>query len=290
MLYTVQPKGDQPLAAFKPIHDIRTKVPSKRRKSEQPTLFPGYTLHYKVHKVQYATQIVGEIYEKLSHAIVGKQWIRLIPEGDADVRPDLGTSDGLNYVESKSCQHRMKVTTHQLSHYVNLVEDHSKLTNHCNVNYFFWQYGNRSDIKLVADGKTVGGLINLLLENTKSLHIIHWSIVKAMWDKLPKGITHHSYPSWKISTMRGRPFEVMQFGEPWFRRLRENPAKTLKDELGLDPELYTLKTNYCTRRAECSWDGCDFVSSRFAVHRYVPNKNYVPFPEFFNANKEVAPF
>lgn len=268
---------------------MRTKISNKRRGIEHALLFPGTILSKRVHKVQYATQIVGEVFERLSKSLAGNQWARLIPVSDDDIRPDLGTEDGLNYIESKSTQWRFKVTTNQLNHYKNLVEDHAKLALNCNVCYYLWTYGDKT-IKLVKHGKTCEGVIRLCMDNVVSVDILHWTILYQMFNKLPPNVTYNEYSSWKVAIARGESFKVMQFGSPFLNRLRENPAKTLFSELSLNPEKYDLKTCAVKEaRRSIVFDGVRFQSRRFQINRYVPISGYVECPELQNIKRDEIP-
>lgn len=265
---------------------MATKAICKKRTPPPAWLFENPILYKRVKQVQFATTIVGEVFEKISENMLGSNWSRLCPEVESDVRPDLGTEDGLNYVESKSTQWRFKVTCPQLRAYRNLVQENAVLKNNCNVNYMLWTYGDKT-LRLVEHGKTVEGVINLLTENVKSVHVIHWSIMYAMLMKKPQNVTHNTYPSWKVSIERGTPFEVMQFGEPFLRRLRENPAKTLFSELSLNPEMYDLRSNHSHRRQSFEFGQKRFHTCRFMVHKYVPTSSYLPFPELSEIKDEI---
>lgn len=267
-------------------YTVATKAPSKRRDPDPQWLFENPILYKNVKKIQFATTIVGEVFEKVSNDMLGSNWSRLCPEIDADVRPDLGTEDGLNYVESKSTQWRFKVTCPQLRAYRALVSDNAVLKQNCNVNYMLWTYGDKT-LRLVEHGKTVEGVVNMLADNVKSVHVIHWSIMAAMLAKTPANVTHNTYPSWKVSIQRGTPFEVMQFGEPFLKRLRENAAKVLFSELSLNPEMYDLRPNHSHRRQSFQFGGKTFNTCRFMVHKFTPIKAYLPFPELSEVNDAI---
>jgi hypothetical protein len=257
---------------------MATKAPTKRRPVDLNMLFEDPLLYKNVKKVQFATQIVGEVFERITASTVGSRFERLSPDPNADVRPDLVSLCGEDYIESKSTQWRFKVTVPQLKNYRFLVRDNAVLKQRCSVNYMLWTYGDKT-LRLVEHGKTVGGVVSMLSENVKSVHIIHWSIVFAMMQSLPANITHKKYPCWKTSIARGECFEVMQFGEPFLKRLRADPSEVLSNELSLDPAQYDLRPNHSHKKVSFKFLNKEWNTSRFMVHKFTPKEDYLPFPE-----------
>jgi len=248
------------------------KLHVRKRRPEEAWIpgLEGLHISRNIRQVQFATQIIGDIFERLSKEVMGPQWDRIYPMSDSEIRPDLGSRDNLNFIESKASQHRFKCDVQQIHVYQDFMIDMMERDLSVNLCYHLWTYGDRT-IRLVEDGKTVEGVIALALGNVVQLDILHWTIIAAMLKRLPKNVSYKEYTSWKRSgNCEGGVYKLMQFGEPVLKRLRMNPDEFLYYELGLPPSRYACQTNYRKEmRRKVVVDGIEFQTNRFKVHRYV---------------------
>ncbi len=266
----------------------------RRKPRDEATMFPGIRLTYKVQKSQFAAQIVGDAFEKVSHVILGDKWRRLFPESDMDVRPDLGSLDHRNFVESKASKDRRyyKVAAQQLGKYKNLID----LTAASGVNltlcYFMWSYC--ADASLSGGKHTLGDVLKTILSGVVQLDIIDWRIMFAIYEKTLekklKNTQYREYTSWRNNA--GKPgYCALQISHPFMRRLRENPHNVLNEELGLKATDYDLRTNHKKRTAKVEFDGVVFKTAKFQINRYVAVPKLVPdeLPETFEPVWSSAP-
>lgn len=248
-----------------------------KRRDGTAYLFPGITLSNQVHKTQFVAQIVGDTFEKLTHAVVGASWKRLVTETDMDLSPDLLNSNTKTYIESKATQrrHYFKVAWEQLCEYERLVRTYAALQENYQVLYYLWTY-NATD--LAKEGKTVGGVIQRVLDSVECLDIVHWSVLKRVYEIRPEFCAYREYKSWRNN--RGGNFRVLQVGHPFLATLRYFPEAVLTDVLKLKAENYVVRSpNRFVRGLEIDCEGVKFRVKNFPVFSFTRPKGFVEFPE-----------
>lgn len=261
----------------------------RHKPKEHPTMFPGLRLTAKVIASQFAAQIVGDTFERLTETVAGPKWKRLFPEDDFDIRPDLGTLDGMNFIESKASKDRryFKIATDQLTAYSKVI-GHAKEHRDTAIalSYFLWSYNH--DESLSGRGRTISDVIQLVSNGLVQLDIIDWEIINNILKKDPANTQYREYSSWRNTRDSG--YKALQISHIFLRRLRENPHNVLLEELDLNPMDYDLRTNYRRRIAKIEVDGVKFKTKKFIINRYIHKGSFEVWPQSIPASLNAVPF
>jgi len=272
--------------------NIRVTRRYRKRDADGSYLFPGITLRNKVNKPQFAAQLTGEIFERLSLVIGGNRWKRLTTDSDNDLCPDLLNSGTRTYIESKAAQrsHCFKLSSMQFDLYEELVKEHAYEGENYQVVYYLWTY---TALNLVKESKNVRHMIERVLASVKCLDIIHWTIIDRICREEPDTCYYREYQTWRNE--KGEEYKVIQIGHRFLEKLRDAPFQAFVEDLCFDIaewDEYVVKSpNRVVEGAEVRFEDVSFPVHSFPVYSYTRPKGFKEFPELLAKKPDdVAPF
>lgn len=256
----------------------------KAKPDEHRTLFPGLRLTHNVKQSQFAAQIIGDVFEKLTLTIVGKKWRRIFPQDELDVRPDLGSVDGCGFIESKASKDRryFKIATNQLLAYRALLKQAKRVGINLSLSYFLWSY--KHDAAFSGCGLTMKDVIQRSLASVVQLDIIDIRIILQILACSPPNTQYCEYDSWRNARADehgNTGYKALQISHIFLRRFRENSHNVLNEELDLKAGEFDLRTNYARRSSKVQFDGLEFKSKKFIINRYTYKDSFI---------EQAAPF
>lgn len=252
-------------------------ISKRHKRNEQPLLFTGLSLSNRLHSQSAASQLVGDVFERLTASVAGAAFKRLMTDSNDDLCPDLLNSRTNTFIESKATQrrHYFKVSSAQLEKYVQVSRDYAIVGSNYQVLYYLWTYKAE---QLLLNYRTTGRVIDAICTTVMSLDIIHASILKRCLEVEPENCRYREYDSWKNE--RGDKFKVLQVGHPFLERLREAPDNVLPYTLSLNPADYCIRSPGRIEKGHViRYDGVDFGVNDFQVYSFTRPKGYLEFPE-----------